>query len=142
MKTPLHLALLKTYYAQRNLVRPAMAEIGLSPGQPKILNYLAEHDHSLQKDVAARCEIEPATVSKLLDGMERAGLVERSAVEGDKRATRVAITEKGRELQKQAKERFRAIVKRELKGFSKEEAERFFTYLSRVYHNLTGREID
>jgi DNA-binding MarR family transcriptional regulator len=142
MNTPLHLVLLKTYYAQRNLVRPAMAEIGLSPGQPKILGYLAGHDRCLQKDLAARCEIEPATVSKLLDGMETAGLVERVAVENDKRATCIAITERGRALQTKAKERFHNIMKQELGGFSEEEAEQFLSYLSRVYYNLTGREID
>lgn len=35
----------------------------ISKGQPKILNYLAENDGSIQKDIAKNCNIEPATVT-------------------------------------------------------------------------------
>ena len=141
MRTPFHLLILKTYHAQRNRVRPSMAEIGLSPGQPKLLGYLVSVDHCMQKELAEACEIEPATVSKLLNGMEETGLVLRSAAEGDKRAGCVSITEKGRKLQEQAKGRFDQIVGQELSGFTEKEKEEFTSYLCRMYHNLTGREI-
>ena len=57
MKTPFHLILLKAFHAQRNRVRPSMAEIGLSPGQPKILSHLASHDRRepAQGDKRAGC---------------------------------------------------------------------------------------
>ena len=142
MKTPFHLILLKAIHAQRNRVRPAMAEIGLSPGQPKILGHLSANDRCMQKDLAAVCEIEPATVSKLLNGMEEAGLVHRETAQGDKRAGCVSITEKGRILQTQAKERFDKIVELELAGFSEQEKTEFSSYLCRMYKNLTGREME
>lgn len=142
MKTPFHLILLKAFHAQRNRVRPSMAEIGLSPGQPKILSHLASHDRCMQKDLAAVCEIEPATVSKLLNGMEEAGLVRRELAQGDKRAGCVSITDKGRALQAQARTRFEEIVARELDGFSEREKEEFTSYLCRMYKNLTGREME
>lgn len=142
MKTPIYRLIFKTYHAQRNLVRPRMAEIGLSPGQPKILDHLALGDQCMQKEIAAVCEIEPATVSKLLDGMEDAGLVTRSPSQGDRRSGCITITEKGRILQRQSKERFDEIAALELDGFTEEEREQFHSYLCRVYRNLTGRETE
>ena len=75
MKTPFHLLLIRTYHAQKNRLRPEMAGIGLSPGQPKILNRLMEKDCCMQKELAESCDIQPATVSRMLDTMEQAGLV-------------------------------------------------------------------
>ncbi len=141
MKTPFHLILLKTFHAQRNCVRPSMAEIGLSPGQPKILNFLAAHNRCMQKELAAECEIEPATVSRLLNGMEEAGLIRREQTPGDKRAGCIVLTPKGEAIQKQASERFDQIMEKELQGFTEEERNQFSSYLSRMYKNLTGRTI-
>lgn len=52
MKTPFHLIILKAFHAQRNQVRPYMAELGLSPGQPKILGFLTLRDRCMQKELA------------------------------------------------------------------------------------------
>ncbi len=142
MKTPVYRLIFKVFHAQRNQVRPRMAEIGLSPGQPKILDHLAAGDRCMQKEIAAVCEIEPATVSKLLDGMEESGLVRRVPSKEDRRSGCVVITEKGRVLQKQARERFDEIASMELNGFTEEEREQFAAYLCRVYRNLTGRETE
>ena len=142
MKTPVYRLIFKVFHAQRNQVRPRMAEIGLSPGQPKILDHLAAGDRCMQKEIAAVCEIEPATVSKLLDGMEGSGLVRRVPSKEDRRSGCVVITEKGRALQRQSRERFDEIASMELAGFTEEEREQFSAYLHRVYRNLTGRETE
>ena len=71
MDVPFSIALLKSYHAQNNVFRPMIAELGLSVGQPKILGFLARHDGCMQKDLAAMCDIEPATISRLLDKMDK-----------------------------------------------------------------------
>ena len=101
MKTPFHLLLIRTYHAQKNRLRPEMAGIGLSPGQPKILNRLMEKDCCMQKELAESCDIQPATVSRMLDTMEQAGLVCRQEEAPRRRAASVAITEAGREAHRQ-----------------------------------------
>lgn len=77
MDTPFTIVMYRTFHAQRNAIRPGMADIGLSPGQPKILHYLLNHDGCMQRELADACDIEPATVSRLLDKMEEDGLVRR-----------------------------------------------------------------
>lgn len=52
--------LYKTFHAQKNVVRPQTAAVGLSPGQPKVLAYLMRNEMYLQKGAQAQaCEISP-----------------------------------------------------------------------------------
>lgn len=140
MKVPFSIALIKAYHAHNNLMRPKITEIGLSVGQPKILDFLSRHDGCMQKDLAALCDIEPATISRLLDRMEQDGLLTRSVVEENKRAVSVALTPTGRKRQKEMVAIRNQVETHELEGFNEAEREQFYEYLSRLYKNLT-REI-
>lgn len=137
MDVPFSIAILKAYHAHSNLMRPKIAEIGLSVGQPKIMDFLTRHDGCMQKDLAAMCDIEPATISRLLDRMEADGLITRSVVEDNKRAASISLTARGRARQKEMEAIRIQVEAQELEGFSKEEQELFYTFLSRLYHNLT-----
>ena len=46
-------------------------KIGLTSEQPKILDYLWDHEGSEQKTIAVYCEIEPATLGSILLRMEQ-----------------------------------------------------------------------
>ena len=142
MKTPLYSILLKTNNAQRAKLRPYMADIGLSVGQPKVLTYLLRHDYCTQKDIARACDIEPATVSKLLDTMEEKELVMRTRQAGNRRCFAIGITEKGKAAQKQWAAHCKEVEHQALLDFSEEEKEQLQKYLCRMYHNLSGREIE
>lgn len=143
MNIPFNLLVLKVFNAQKNRVRPLMAAIGLSPGQPKILTFLALHGACRQKELAASCDIEPATISRLLQGLEEQGLIVRSGAADDRRAARVELSEHGRELYRtEVAPRFRSVVAAELTGFSEAERSRFEEYLRRVYFNLTSTPLE
>ena len=49
---------------------------------------------ALQKDLAVSVGVEGPTLVRVLDGLERMGLVERVGVEGDRRARRICLTPK------------------------------------------------
>ena len=138
MDVPFSIALLKTYHAQNNVFRPMIAELGLSVGQPKILAFLTRHDGCMQKDLAAMCDIEPATISRLLDKMEADGLISRQAVAGNKRATAISLTPSGYACHEASMELRRQLEEIELAGFSEEEKAQFYQFLVRLYQNLTG----
>lgn len=74
-----------------------LKDTGLTPGQPKILEFLETGEGSQQKDIAAACRIEPATVTSLLSYMEQAQLIERREEKGDHRSQHVYLTPKGRQ---------------------------------------------
>ena len=143
MKLPFNLLVLKVFHAQKNRVRPEMALIGLSPGQPKLLTFLALNGECLQKDLAAACDIEAATISKLLTSLEENGLIRRDTHSGDRRATRIALTEAGSWLyETEIRPRIGAINQCSLSGFTPEEAELFQRFLKRMDRNLTGMSLE
>lgn len=117
-----------------------LAGAELSPGQPKILEYLLSHDGSVQKDIAEACLIEQATVTSLLAGLEKSGLVKRAASDSDKRYMCVYLTDTGL---KKAQMCIGAIEKSEdiaLKGFSEREKNAFIEFLRRANDNLKTKE--
>ncbi len=142
MKIPFYLLLFKTFGAQKRAVRPEMQRLGLSPGQPKILDFLAGTAGCIQKDLASSCDIEPATVSKLLDNMEASGLIVRKEKAGDRRSVLITLTDAGRAAQQAMERYFAGVERKTLKGFDKQEAEAFYSYLRRAYINLSGKEPD
>jgi len=142
MKTHLEMVLSRTFHAQKNKIRPRMADIGLSPGQPKVLDYLSRRDNCMQKDIAAAMDIEPATVSQILSNMEQAGLIKRSEPAERRRAESVSMTEKGREYYEKWQLLCKEVETISLKGFSQSEKEQYLDYLSRMYRNLTGKVLE
>lgn len=97
MNSPHHLWM-KTYLQLNRMVLDRAAALGLSPGQPKILEFLAAQGEHEQKAIADYCEIEPATVGSILTRMEAAGLVTRRNRPGNRRSLYVSLTPRGQEL--------------------------------------------
>lgn len=94
----LHHLWMKTYLQMKRLVAEQAVSLGLSPGQPKILEFLAEYGEHEQKDIAGYCEIEPATVGSILLRMENAGLITRRNKPNNRRSLYVSLTPKGEEI--------------------------------------------
>lgn len=142
MKDLLQMALYSAYQAQRNYIRPDMSGIGLSAGQPKVLDYLSRRSNCMQKEIAAALDIETSTVSQLLCNMEQAGLVKRSDPSVRRRAESVSITEKGLAAYGKWRSLCLEVEIRSLKGFTEEERVQFLNYLARMYQNLTGKAME
>ena len=69
----------------RTLVDDRARDMGLTLSRARLLMELAREDGPIQSDLAG-----------LLDGLERNGMIERRAVEGDRRARRVFLTDTAR----------------------------------------------
>lgn len=93
----LHYLLMKTHSMLSRGILSEAAKIGLTPGQPKILEFLLAKTEADQKTIAAYCEIEPATVGSILLRMEDAGLVVRRQHAGNRRSLYVSLTESGQQ---------------------------------------------
>ncbi|HMK92842.1 MAG TPA: MarR family winged helix-turn-helix transcriptional regulator [Thermoleophilia bacterium] len=76
------------------------------PGQFFCLRAVSAHDGISQRELADELHVAPPSVSRMLQNMERAGLVERRDDEHDQRVTRVYVTDRGREFEA----RFRAVA--------------------------------
>jgi len=106
-------------------------------GQPKILDYLKDHNGCVQKDIAAGCHIEPASITVILRGMETKGYIARKSLGGDRRSLYVFLTDKGKEYVRYLNEKFDSVESIATDGFSEEETEVFQSLLAKVYENMT-----
>ena len=123
MSLELHSAFGRTFHALKNTARPGMTEIGLTPGQPKILHFLSAHSCCMQKEIAQALDIEAATVSQVLNKMAQEGLVQKSSPAERRRAESVSITEKGKKYFEKWQKLCRQVDEISLAGFTQEEQE-------------------
>ncbi|GLZ37976.1 MarR family transcriptional regulator [Actinokineospora sp. NBRC 105648] len=85
-------------WAQRKAAEDWVRERELSFEQGFTLGYLVDHPGAIQRDIAQMTRTSAASVSSLLQGLERRGLVERRTEPGDERSKRVYATQAGVEL--------------------------------------------
>ena len=63
----------RAFHAMKTDTRACARGLGLGPGQPRILSYLAAHGVSTQREIAKYLVIDPSAVSRMLDALERGG---------------------------------------------------------------------
>lgn len=108
---------------------------GLTSGQPKVLDYLKDHDGASQKDIAHGCHIEPGTLTTLLNRMEETGLVERRMLGGNRRSFHVFMTDMGKAKLKLITDAFNELEEEAFSGISAENRENFMNLFHRIYKN-------
>jgi DNA-binding MarR family transcriptional regulator len=86
--------------------------IGLYRGQPPMLYALWEQDGQTHSELAARLHIRPATMTKMVQRMEKTGFVERREDPADQRLSRVYLTAAGRAIRAEV-ERVRCTIEAE-----------------------------
>lgn len=116
----------------------SFVELGLTPGQPKIIDALGKIDGCAQKDLAAFCELEPATVTNILSHMEKKDYIVRTpeVTEGGKRIMTVHLTKKGHSVQNQVIDICNDMENICFQNFTVEEKEQCLSYLDRIYCNI------
>lgn len=84
---------------QRARLAVLLAPHGLHPGQDSLLVLLWAHPGLRQAELARRLGIEPPTVTRMVQRLERAGLIERQRDPHDARLVRVRATPRARLLE-------------------------------------------
>lgn len=120
---------------QRKLME-LLSDTGLTMGQPKILDYLSLHDGASQRDIAAYCYIEPASLTSVLNGMEKKGLIQRRRMNGNRRTFHIFLTEQGKVQSKRVEEAFGEMEAETFADFSQEQAAGFMKMLAAIYEHL------
>jgi DNA-binding MarR family transcriptional regulator len=85
-------------WAQMKAGEEWVRERELSRAQSFVLGYLVQNPGAIQRDLAEVSRTSAASVSSLLQGLERRGLVERRSDEANERVKRVYATTAGAEL--------------------------------------------
>jgi DNA-binding MarR family transcriptional regulator len=102
-------ALIKLMKAHRGRMATALAPLGLHVGQELLLNQLWRQDGLTQGELIARLGVEPPTVTKTLQRLERAGFVYRAPDPARPRVGRVHLTDAGKALREPVEEIWREL---------------------------------
>lgn len=99
MQETLHYLLMSDHQMIQKALVSSVKDTGLTPGQPKVLDYLLHHNGAIQKEIAISCHIEPASLTAILNGMENKGYIERKSLNNNRRSLHVYLTETGKNMQ-------------------------------------------
>ncbi len=135
-KESLHYLLMANHSIFQKLLLANIKDTGLTLGQPKVLDYLRTYDGAIQKDIAVACHIEPASLTSILNGMEKKGLIVRKICNGNRRSFHIFLTPKGREQANLIEHEFEKIEKLALNGFTESEKTALINVLSKMYQNI------
>ena len=110
--------------------------IDLTKVQMILLVRLYFNDGQPQNDLAMLTNRDKASLTRLLDTMERKGLVVRVPSREDKRINLVHITKKGVEFYENARPHLKKIISEVQKGMSEEEIKFMINLLKKVHINI------
>ena len=93
----------------------ALAQYDVTPSQVRAIRVLAIHDSGgvRSKDLAEHLRIAPRSATEVVDALEEKGLVTRSPDPGDRRATLVSLSDRGRALAEEVR-RTRGVASEQL----------------------------
>lgn len=112
------------------------AEHGLSLGEYEVLVHLSEEpQHSVRMtDLARRLHLSPSGITRRIDGMQRAGLVERVPCPSDRRGSNAVLTADGlRRLNEAAPTHVRGVRAHFIDQLSEREIANLATALTAVH---------
>lgn len=121
----------------RNKLDERLSPLGLTQARWLVLMHLSRMGgEAPQKELALSVGVEGPTLVRVLDGLERLGLVQRVGVEGDRRARRVCLTPKADAVINDIM-RIGANLRAEaLLGITDAELEGFYRVLETITDNL------
>jgi DNA-binding MarR family transcriptional regulator len=117
--------------------------LGLYRGQPPVLQALWEQEGLMHTELARRLRVQPATITKMLKRMEKAGFIERRPDLEDQRVSRVYLTHAGRSVRTGVQHVWRQLEDEAFAGFTSEERallRRFFLQIRANLTDVTGGE--
>lgn len=126
----------------RNLFDSRVRERGLTLARARVLLLLAEQRDWNQRELADALEIEHPSVVRLLDGLEKQQLIYRAAVESDRRAKRIELTEEAQAQVKQLQEITQAIRAELLQKIDQKSLETALTVLQEISQTVEATLAD
>ena len=114
--------LAKAAVIHKNSLQKCANTVGLHSGQVFVMMELWKTDGQRQIDLAARLNLSPPTVNKILGGLLENDFVTRARYEDDARSTRIFLTPKGVEVRASLEEAWDELEEHTLAGLTDTEA--------------------
>ena len=127
----------ETAHALRKSFDRRAVGMGVTRAQWKVLFRLSRRPGLRQIELADMLDIEPITLSRIIDRLEEAGLVERVADPADRRAWRLHVTARARPLVEKLRAVADEMIADAFAGIDPKDIETTRAVLGRVRENAT-----
>lgn len=134
--------IVRTAFALRYAIQEAFRAAGLQATTAEwgLLNLLVHVGAQRVGDIATMSRHDRTTITRVVDGLVRRSLVDRSRDPDDRRAVRVELSRKGRTLHSKLLPVVRGVLGVAFEGVSVTQRKTLFKTLSRVHDNLLSIE--
>ncbi len=113
-------------------------ELGMTSPQARLLLILAVTEGENQGFYAERLEVEPISLTRMIDRMAESGLTERRRDPADRRIWRLFLTERAIQLIDQAKDSLRDLEEEMLAGFDAPQRQALAEMLETIRVNFSN----
>lgn len=113
-----------------------MVALGLTTPQMRSLAVLSVIDGILIRELAVYAVVQQSTLSRALDALDRDGLVTRETDADDSRATRIFLTDAGRDAYDRLWPHMSGAFEAMFKGIDDQEQRAFVATLQRMLRNI------
>ena len=128
-----------TAIARRLQRKLNQASVNLTIEQWSILYHLWKQDGMTQQELCEASFRNKPSITRLVDNLEKLGLVNRVTDENDRRSNRIFLTADARKLEEKTMKLAEDTLNEALKGVPAEHVEISKQVLQSVYENLSGR---
>ncbi len=118
------------------VLKAEMAELGLTTPQMRSLAVLSVIDGIMIRELAVYAVVQPSTLSRALDQLDQSGFIRRATDPADSRATRVFLTDEGREAYHRLWPFMAAAYEAMFKGVEADEKHAFIGTLQKILRNV------
>lgn len=115
-------------------------DTGITALQWRVITYLKRHEGIRQGPLADLIEVEPITLSRMVDRLAEAGLVERRADPSDRRAWRLYLTARAGDMLGAMRPIAERLTEEATEGLSAAEIDQLVALVEKVRANLSRRE--
>ncbi|MRN53946.1 MarR family winged helix-turn-helix transcriptional regulator [Paenibacillus monticola] len=118
----------------RSMANTRLSELGLNAQQGQMMGYIFENQDEgvIQKDLAIHFNRTGATITSMLQGLEKKGYIKRVIPKDNERQKKIYLLKKGTDLVEEFDEIFMEVEKSITKGLTEEESETFMKLLIKV----------
>jgi DNA-binding MarR family transcriptional regulator len=123
-------------YLHHTRANQLFESIGLYRGQPRVLFALWDQEGVTQRELADQLSLTPATITKMLQRMEKSGFITRKQDPGDQRISRVYLTEAGRQVKAQVENVWETMEAETFENLTSEERSLLHRFFIQIRDNL------
>lgn len=125
----------------RRVINENLRPLNLSSAEGNILLHLLTQGQELgQEQLVEQLDISKPAVSRALDSLQAKGYVTRQRDPDDKRAHRVRLTDKAREIGPAVEQVYNHVYMLAMQGISQEEFEYFVSLFGRMSENFAREQ--